>query len=311
VAKRIGCGARLVQDAKKVKELRPDLIPQIAARQITVGEAYAIAVGHTDEPATKHGRRHWKPTPQRTARVEKALKAQSAKEWACHDPGDPDIERALLLTPEEALHPKDLPCQAVITDPPYGDTDDDWQPEDLEDFTRDWACEWNECGADFFAVFWSPWTLFEAKRWLDESLTRYRFQQLLITVYANNVPPRSKMRFLNKYEPCLLYRRAGCKTPISPDVGEHFHDVLRAVKPQTNFKDDKFRCHPCQKDVGVFRWLIDALTNPGDLVADPFAGSGSCGIAARQLDRSWYGIESVEEYRDIAMGRLIAYGKDR
>ncbi len=51
------------------------------------------------------------------------------------------------------------------------------------------------------------------------------------------------------------------------------------------------RLHPTQKPVEALRPLIEAFTKPGDLVLDPFSGSGSTLAAAQQLGRDWTGIE--------------------
>jgi DNA modification methylase len=57
------------------------------------------------------------------------------------------------------------------------------------------------------------------------------------------------------------------------------------------------------------KWLVQNLTEPGDLVADPFAGCGTTGIAAVQLGRRAHLIEIDAEYRDLAQRRLIAFGR--
>jgi DNA modification methylase len=57
------------------------------------------------------------------------------------------------------------------------------------------------------------------------------------------------------------------------------------------------------------RWLVGNLTEPGDLVVDPFAGSGTTGIAAVQLGRRAHLIEIDAEYRDLAGERLDAWGR--
>jgi site-specific DNA-methyltransferase (adenine-specific) len=49
--------------------------------------------------------------------------------------------------------------------------------------------------------------------------------------------------------------------------------------------------HPTQKPIGALRALIECFTQAGDLVFDPFLGSGSTLIAAAQLGREWLGIE--------------------
>jgi DNA modification methylase len=62
--------------------------------------------------------------------------------------------------------------------------------------------------------------------------------------------------------------------------------------------------HPTVKPVELMRWLVKLVTPPGGLVLDPFAGSGSTGIAAVMEDRSFLGLEREPSYVDIACARL-------
>ena len=81
-----------------------------------------------------------------------------------------------------------------------------------------------------------------------------------------------------------------------------------AAVPQSNFNGADRKVHPAQKPVSVMRWLVNALTRPGDLVVDPFAGSGTTGIAAVQLGRAFHGIETDATYRTDAERRIASYG---
>lgn len=56
------------------------------------------------------------------------------------------------------------------------------------------------------------------------------------------------------------------------------------------------RVHPQQKPVPLLRWLIRSYTDPGDLVADPFAGSGSTGEAAEAEGRRFRGWDSSPRF---------------
>ncbi len=62
--------------------------------------------------------------------------------------------------------------------------------------------------------------------------------------------------------------------------------------------------HPHEKPVDLLKTLIEHATTPGDLVLDPFMGSGSTGVAAWELGRRFIGIELDATYFDLARRRL-------
>jgi len=62
--------------------------------------------------------------------------------------------------------------------------------------------------------------------------------------------------------------------------------------------------HPTQKPVALFEYLIKTYTNEGDLVLDNCAGSGTTGVACRNLNRKFILIEKEEKYCEIANQRL-------
>jgi site-specific DNA-methyltransferase (adenine-specific) len=64
--------------------------------------------------------------------------------------------------------------------------------------------------------------------------------------------------------------------------------------------------HPTQKPVPLLVDLIKTYTNPGDLVVDPFAGSGSTAVAAKNTGREFIGIEQREDYAQTARKRTNA-----
>lgn len=61
--------------------------------------------------------------------------------------------------------------------------------------------------------------------------------------------------------------------------------------------------HPTQKPVELMRWCIEQAGRPG-LIADPFMGSGTTGVACVQLGRAFIGIEREPKYFDIACKRI-------
>jgi len=64
------------------------------------------------------------------------------------------------------------------------------------------------------------------------------------------------------------------------------------------------RLHPTQKPVALFEYLIKTYTNEGDLVLDNCAGSGTTGVACKNLNRNYILIEKEPEYIDIINKRL-------
>lgn len=62
--------------------------------------------------------------------------------------------------------------------------------------------------------------------------------------------------------------------------------------------------HPTQKPEELVRKLILASSNPGDIVLDPFLGSGTTAVCAEQLQRKWLGCDSNAEYLGWAVNRL-------
>lgn len=64
--------------------------------------------------------------------------------------------------------------------------------------------------------------------------------------------------------------------------------------------------HPCQMPVEIMKRIIGILPEDYTIV-DPFMGSGTTGVACKQLNRDFIGIEMDEEYAEIAKDRIISY----
>ena len=62
--------------------------------------------------------------------------------------------------------------------------------------------------------------------------------------------------------------------------------------------------HPTQKPLALLRRIICASTNSGDVILDPFCGSGTTGVAALELGRSFIGIDLSEDYLRLARTRM-------
>jgi modification methylase len=68
--------------------------------------------------------------------------------------------------------------------------------------------------------------------------------------------------------------------------------------------DDGHKAHPTQKPEALLYRVLLACTNPGDIVLDPFFGTGTTGAVAKLLGRRWIGIEREQKYIDVAQTRL-------
>ena len=65
--------------------------------------------------------------------------------------------------------------------------------------------------------------------------------------------------------------------------------------------------HPSTKPLKLVERMIIACSNDGDVVLDPFMGSGTTGVAALELNRKFIGFEISEDYVKIANKRILPY----
>ncbi|ARO15742.1 modification methylase [Ketogulonicigenium robustum] len=68
--------------------------------------------------------------------------------------------------------------------------------------------------------------------------------------------------------------------------------------------EDGMKAHPTQKPESLLHRVLIGTTNPGDVVLDPFFGTGTTGAVAKMLGRRFIGIEREESYRKVAQRRL-------
>lgn len=94
--------------------------------------------------------------------------------------------------------------------------------------------------------------------------------------------------------------KPGMRRPAE-DTPARFFYCAKASRSERGEGND----HMTVKPLALMRWLITLVTPPGGTVLDPFMGSGTTGVAARQLDRPFVGIERDPHYFDIAKGRVL------
>lgn len=87
---------------------------------------------------------------------------------------------------------------------------------------------------------------------------------------------------------------------IVTTVNEGFRYPTSVLK----FQRDKEKLHPTQKPVALNEYLVQTYTSKGQTVLDCFMGSGTAGVACRNLGRAFIGIEKDENYFNIAKKRI-------
>lgn len=90
---------------------------------------------------------------------------------------------------------------------------------------------------------------------------------------------------------------------IPPNVLE-FSNTLSTDAYRQYCRDNELPLHPARMPAGLAEFFIKFLTDPGDLVLDPFAGSNTTGAAAEELGRRWVAIEPSAEYIEGSRGRF-------
>jgi len=80
--------------------------------------------------------------------------------------------------------------------------------------------------------------------------------------------------------------------------------LLTQIPVINNLSKDKSGLHPTQKPVALMEYLIKTYTNENETVLDFTMGSGSTGVAAKNTNRNFIGIEQDEKYFNIAKNRI-------
>lgn len=116
------------------------------------------------------------------------------------------------------------------------------------------------------------------------------FQQLLVWNKGNSTPNRY---YLNACEFILMLRKGKAKNINN-----------MGCKNIIDIKNIRGKTHPTEKPVELMKILIENSSNENDIVLDPFMGSGSTGMACKELNRNFIGIEIDKKYFDVACKRL-------
>ena len=177
----------------------------------------------------------------------------------------------------------ELKFHLVITDPPYGVA---FKYASFDDNNI-----WGYCQLMSDVInnlFGFPVIITVGKRWL----WAYPPAKDMFCWQKPGSTRRNNYGGFNEWELVLVYGKLP-KIPTSdlirlPDCANH----------------DRGNDHPCPKPIKLFSWIIEQSSNEDTIILDPFMGSGTTLVAAKQLGRRAIGIEIEEKYCEIAVKRL-------
>jgi len=210
-----------------------------------------------------------------------------------------DCIKGLKKIPENSVH-------LLLTDPPYGISKElncknqrlgttaklNFNFGDWDKFNIEWAKEAIKKTKGWAVIFCAKKDI--GKYW--ELLEKEKFIAIdsLVWHKPDPVPLNGKTKFLNAWESAVI----GKKNSATFN-GYCQHNILKYQAPK-----GKNRIHPTQKPIGLFQELIKLLTNEGDIILDPFMGSGTTAVASKQLNRQFIGFEIDKNHHKESINRL-------
>ena len=218
---------------------------------------------------------------------------------------------------------KDASIDMILCDLPYGVTDNKW---DTVIPLSDLWTEYNRIITDNGAIVLTSQGMFSALLMTtNQKMYRYNiiWEKSNATGFllANKMPMRIHEEILIFYKSLPIYnpQKSKGKAYISnrntDNCGSNYRSTTGRI-PTINTGDrhpftiikisnaDAGTFHPTQKPVQLMEYLIRTYTNEGNLVLDNCMGSGTTGVACKNLNRRFIGMEMNTEYFNIATKRI-------
>lgn len=125
---------------------------------------------------------------------------------------------------------------------------------------------------------------------------------------SNPMPRNRDRRFIVDYETAIWAVKKGSKWTFNRLNDTYDRPLIECgLTPKSEKEQGN---HPTQKPVYVMEWLVKHLSNEGDIIFDPFMGSGSTGVACIKNNRKFIGSELDEVYFNISEERIKKVGND-
>lgn len=142
--------------------------------------------------------------------------------------------------------------------------------------------------------------LFTNKRW--KILNNITWQK------TNPAPNLSCRMFTHSTETALWVRKSKGKHTFNYKIMRELNDNKQMkdvwTTSTTSKREKVFGKHPTQKPLALIKRIIEASSNEGDVVLDPFVGSGTTMVAAKQLNRKTIGFDIESEFIELTKERL-------
>ena len=180
---------------------------------------------------------------------------------------------------------------------------DNMEREEFLDFTNDW---FNLCvqllrdGGTMISFFSKEDVNFLG--WIGKEYGM-RTRTVFTWHKTNPVPSFRKVNYLSSCEYAWIGSKGESAWTFNFKQQKQMHNFFETPN-KSSYGVTK---HPTEKPVSMFEHLIEIHTNPDDLVLDCFMGSGTTGVACRNLNRDFIGIELDSEYYQIALNRINNY----
>jgi len=137
----------------------------------------------------------------------------------------------------------------------------------------------------------------------------------ILTHNSNPMPNFRGVRFTNAHETMIwAQKKKGAKYTFNHQSTKALNDDLQMrsdwtiplVTGKHRIKSNGSKAHSTQKPEGLLYRVIMSSSNVGDMLLDPFFGSGTTGAVAKKLGRNWIGIERDKKYVKVAQQRIDA-----
>lgn len=197
--------------------------------------------------------------------------------------------------PAEFMH---FCSQMLVKEPKNGVSD-----EELEVGKEDMAGSRKKSKAPCMIIFCA----FEQSQYYIELGRRYGFMHYIPLVFRKNFSAQV-LKANMKIVGCCEYGLVLYKDKL-PKFNNHGNMIMNCFDWPRDTTTPKI--HPTQKPVPLLERLIEIFTDPGDVVIDPTAGSGSSLLAAAHLNRRAYGFEIKKDFFRMAQEKIMPLTKVR